>query len=161
MENKVIARTLRLLSQLMELHEANPFKVRSLSNAARKIDKFPQTISSPNPDELEKIDGIGKSTAAKVSELIETGKVAELETLLDQTPEGLVELLSIKGLGPKKLQILWKQLGIDTPGELYYACNENRLIEAKGFGAKTQEDIKKLLEFTMTDRKRTRLNYSH
>src|SRR3546814_16864573 len=77
MENKVIARTLRLLSQLMELHEANPFKVRSLSNAARKIDKFPQTISSLNSDELEKIDGIGKSTAAKVAELIETGKRSE------------------------------------------------------------------------------------
>src|SRR3546814_9706597 len=80
MENKVIARTLRLLSQLMELHEANPFKVRSLSNAARKIDKFPQTISSLNPDELEKIDGIGKSTAAKVAELIETGKRSEEHT---------------------------------------------------------------------------------
>lgn len=151
MENKTIARTLRLLSQLMELHDVNSFKVRSLSNSARKIDKFPQTISSLNPDELEQIDGIGKSTAAKVMELIETGKIAELESLREKTPEGIVELLSIKGLGPKKLQILWSQLGIENPGELYYACIENRLVEAKGFGIKTQEEIKKLLEFTMNN----------
>ncbi|QEC53712.1 DNA polymerase (family 10) [Anseongella ginsenosidimutans] len=151
MENKIIARTLRLLSQLMELHDVNPFKVRSMSNAARKIDKFPQTISSLNPDELEKIEGIGKSTAGKVVELIETGKISELEDLRAETPEGIIELLSIKGLGPKKLQILWKQLGIDNAGELYYACNENRLVEAKGFGIKTQEEIKKLLEFTMNN----------
>src|SRR3546814_11756810 len=97
MENKVIARTLRLLSQLMELHEANPFKVRSLSNAARKIDKFPQTISSLNPDALNKIDGIGKRTAAKVAALNETGKVAGLETIQDKTREGLVDLLTNKG----------------------------------------------------------------
>lgn len=152
MENKTIARTLRLLSQLMELHDGNPFKVRSMSNAARKIDKFPQTISRLNPDELEKIDGIGKSTAGKIVEFIETGQITDLEKLREQTPEGIIELMSIKGLGPKKLKILWKQLGIDTAGELYYACNENRLVEAKGFGAKTQEEIKKLLEFTMNNR---------
>ena len=151
MENKIIARTLRLLSQLMELHGGNPFKVRSVSNAARKIDKFPQTISKLNPDELEKIEGIGKSIAARIVELLETGSMAELEALKADTPEGILELLSIKGLGPKKIQILWKQLGIDNAGELYYACNENRLIEVKGFGAKTQEEIKKLLEFTMNN----------
>lgn len=151
MENKIIARTLRLLSQLMELHGSNAFKVRSMSNAARKIDKFPQTISKLNPDELELIDGIGKSTARKIVELLETGTITELETLRQDTPEGIIELLSIKGLGPKKIEILWKQLGIESAGELYYACNENRLVEVKGFGVKTQEEIRKLLEFTLNN----------
>ncbi|HYH55759.1 MAG TPA: helix-hairpin-helix domain-containing protein, partial [Anseongella sp.] len=149
MENKVIARTLKLLSQLMELHDMNPFKVRSISNAARKIDKFPQSISSINPDELEKIEGIGKSTAAKIMELLETGRIRELEDLRAATPEGIVELLSLKGLGPKKLMVIWKELGIENAGELYYACNENRLVEARGFGIKTQEEIGKLLDFAL------------
>lgn len=149
MENKPIARTLRLLSQLMELHNENPFKIKSVANAAFKIDKLPFAISSKPVSEIDKIDGIGKSIAAKVVELLETGTMAELETLLSQTPPGIVEMLAIKGIGPKKISVIWNDLHIESVGELYYACNENRLIEAKGFGLKTQEEIKKVIEFKM------------
>ena len=102
MENKPIARTLRLLSQLMELHNENPFKVKSVANAAFKIDKLPFALASKPTSEIDKIDGVGKSIASKVIELLETGSVAELETLLEQTPPGIVEMLTIKGIGPKK-----------------------------------------------------------
>lgn len=149
MENKPIARTLRLLSQLMELHNENPFKIKSVANAAFKIDKLPFALASKPTNEFDKIDGIGKSIASKVIELLETGSIAELETLLSQTPPGIVEMLSIKGIGPKKIGIIWNDLHIESIGELYYACNENRLIEAKGFGLKTQEEIKKVIEFKM------------
>jgi DNA polymerase (family 10) len=149
MENKPIARTLRLLSQLMELHDENPFKVKSLANAAFKVDKLPYRIVGKNLAEMEKIDGIGKSTATKIVELLETGSITDLTDLLSATPEGIVEMLGIKGIGPKKISIIWHELGIETVGELYYACNENRLIEAKGFGLKTQEDIVKVIEFRM------------
>ncbi|MEE1944801.1 helix-hairpin-helix domain-containing protein [Pedobacter sp. KR3-3] len=149
MENKPIARTLRLLSQLMELHEENPFKIKSVANAAFKIDKLPFAIAQKPLDELDKIDGIGKSIAGKVIELLQTGTMQELETLLAQTPPGIVEMLGIKGIGPKKIGIIWHELQIENVGELYYACNENRLIEAKGFGLKTQEEIKKIIEFKM------------
>ena len=149
MENKPIARTLRLLSQLMELHEENPFKVKSLVNAAFKVDKLPYRIAGKSLAEMEKIDGIGKSTAAKIVELLETGAITDLTDLLAATPEGIVEMLGIKGIGPKKISVIWRQLGIETVGELYYACNENRLIEAKGFGLKTQEEIVKVIEFRM------------
>lgn len=149
MENKPIARTLRLLSQLMELHNENPFKIKSVANAAFKIDKLPFAISSKPISEIDKIDGVGKSIAAKVVELLETGTIVELETLLRQTPPGIVEMLAIKGIGPKKIGIIWNDLHIESIGELYYACNENRLIEAKGFGLKTQEEIKKVIEFKM------------
>ena len=70
MENKIISRRLRLLSQLMELHEVNPFKIKSIANAAFKVDKLPFPIASKGFDELEKIDGIGKSLAAKIAELL-------------------------------------------------------------------------------------------
>ena len=149
MENKPIARTLRLLSQLMELHNENPFKIKSVANAAFKIDKLPFAIASKPTSEIDKIDGIGKSIASKIIELLETGSIAELETLLSQTPPGIVEMLAIKGIGPKKIATIWHDLNIESVGELYYACNENRLIEAKGFGLKTQEEIKKVLEFKM------------
>lgn len=151
MENKPIARTLRLLSQLMELHEENPFKVKSMANAALKIDKLPFPIASKSLAEMEKIDGLGKSTAAKVAELIETGLITDLQDLIEATPVGIVEMLGIKGIGPKKIGVIWKELGIENIGELLYACNENRLIEAKGFGLKTQEEIRKVIEFKMSN----------
>lgn len=149
MENKPIARTLRLLSQLMELNEVNPFKIKSIANAAFKVDKLPFPLAGKTVAELEKIDGIGKSLAAKIAELLETGTMAELQEMLAATPEGVVEMMGIKGIGPKKVAIIWKELGIENVGELYYACNENRLIEAKGFGLKTQEEIIRLIEFRM------------
>lgn len=149
MENKQIARTLRLLSQLMELYDENPFKVKSMANAAFNADKLPYSIAKRSIEEIEKINGIGKSIAAKIWELIHTAQIEELNTLISQTPEGIIEMLQIKGIGPKKLKVIWKDLNIENTGELYYACNENRLIEAKGFGLKTQEEIKKILEFKM------------
>ncbi|WP_295713115.1 DNA polymerase/3'-5' exonuclease PolX [Mucilaginibacter sp.] len=149
MENKPIARTLRLLSQLMELHEVNPFKIKSIANAAFKVDKLPFPIAGKTLQELEKVDGIGKSIAAKIIELFDTGTIAEMDELLANTPDGVVEMMGIKGIGPKKVAIIWKELGIENTGELFYACNENRLIEAKGFGLKTQEEIRKAIEFRM------------
>ena len=147
MENKQISRQLRFLSQLMELHEENPFKTKSVANAAFKVDKLPFAVAGKPVAELEKIDGIGKSLASRIIELTETGTLAETEQLLHDTPEGVVEMLRIKGIGPKKIGIIWRDLKIDSVGELYYACNENRLIEAKGFGLKTQEQIRKTIEF--------------
>ncbi|RDC58280.1 DNA polymerase/3'-5' exonuclease PolX [Pedobacter chinensis] len=149
MENKTIARTLRLLSQLMELHEENPFKIKSIANAYFKVDKLPFALKDKPFDELDKIDGIGKSLAAKIIELLQTGELKELNDIIQKTPEGIVEMLGIKGIGPKKIAIIWNTLGIESIGELYYACNENRLIEAKGFGLKTQEEIKNAIEFRL------------
>ena len=149
MENKTIAKTLRLLSQLMELHDGNAFKVKSLASAAYTIGKLPYSLSKKSLPELEQINAIGKSTAAKVWELIQTRTIKELEDLYEITPRGVIEIMQIKGLGPKKVLTIWKEMQIEDVGELLYACNENRLLEAKGFGAKTQEEIKKAIEFKM------------
>lgn len=149
MDNKTVAKTFKLLSQLMELHEENPFKIKSIANASFKLDKLPFKLAGKTIEEIEKIDGIGKSISSKIVELLETGSMKELNDLLALTPSGIVEMLGIKGIGPKKISVIWHELKIDTVGELYYACNENRLIEAKGFGLKTQEEIKKVIEFKM------------
>ena len=149
MENKIIVRTLRLLSSLLELHNENPFKVKSVANAAFKVDKLPYPINTRSLAEMEQVDGLGKSIAGKINELIQTNSIQELAELIKLTPPGIIEMMQIKGIGPKKILVIWKDLGIDTVGELYYACNENRLIEAKGFGLKTQEEIKQKIEFNM------------
>lgn len=149
MENKTIARTLRLLSQLMELHDENPFKIKSIANAYFKVDKLPFALKDKPVDEIDKIEGIGKGLASKIIELLQTGELKELNDIIEQTPEGVIEMLAIKGIGPKKIYIIWRTLGIESIGELYYACNENRLIEAKGFGLKTQEEIKNAIEFKL------------
>jgi DNA polymerase (family 10) len=151
MENKDIAKVFKLLSQLMELHKENPFKIKSIANASFKLDNLPFKLKDKTIAELEKIDGVGKSSAAKITELLETGSLKELEDIITETPAGIIDMLSIKGLGPKKIEIIWNVLHIDTIGELYYACNENRLIEAKGFGLKTQEEIKLAIEFKMAN----------
>ncbi len=149
MENKQISRHLRFLSQLMELHEENPFKIKSIANAAFKVDKLPFSLAGKTVAELDKIDGIGKSIAEKIAELLETGTLKETESYLKNTPAGIIEMLGTKGIGPKKIVVIWHELHIDSVGELYYACNENRLIEAKGFGLKTQEQIRKTIEFNI------------
>ena len=98
---------------------------------------------------MEQIEGLGKSTAAKIWGLVHENSIPELHNLIEKTPEGIVEMLGIKGIGPKKIIVIWKDLGIENVGELYYACNENRLVEAKGFGSKTQEEIIRIIEFKM------------
>ena len=151
MDNKKIAKTIRLYAQLMELHGENAFRTKAIAAAAFKLDKLPFLITSQSLEKLGEVPGIGKSTADKVASLVSTGSFPELDQLLSATPEGILEMLTLKGLGPKKIQIIWRDLGIETIGELFYACNENRLIEAKGFGLKTQEEIKRAIEFSIAN----------
>ncbi|MGK6352694.1 helix-hairpin-helix domain-containing protein [Parapedobacter sp. DT-150] len=151
MDNKSIAKTVKRYAQLMELHGENPFRTKAIAAAAFKLDKLPFAITPQSIDALSEVPGIGNSTARKIETLLHSGTFPELDSLLAATPEGILEMMSIKGLGPKKIQIIWKTLGIETLGELYYACNENRLVEAKGFGLKTQEEIKRIIEFSIAN----------
>lgn len=148
MENKAIAKTFKLCSQLMEVFNENPFRTKAMAAASFKVNKLPFPAVDATPDQLSEQQGIGKSTAEKIISIIETGSFPELDQLVSKTPHGVLDMLSIKGLGPKKIQVIWRELGIESVGELLYACNENRLVEAKGFGLKTQEEIRKAIEFS-------------
>jgi len=129
----------------MELHDGNPFKIRSLANAAFRLSKA--HVPAITEAHLAEIDGIGKSIAKTVIEIAQKNTSAELEELLAKTPKGVIEMLEVKGLGPKKVKQLWRELEIESVGALLYACNENRLVTLKGFGAKTQESVKSSIEF--------------
>ena len=142
MTNKDVAKTFQLLGKLLELHGENPFKTRSYSSAYVTIRKLGYPVLGKSKEELQEVPGIGKAISEKIVELNDTGELVLLNKYLDQTPKGIVQLLQVKGFGPKKVKAVWKEMGIESPGELLYACQENRLVELKGFGAKSQETLK-------------------
>ena len=147
MTNKEIAAKFALLGELMELYEENPFKIKSYQNAYRTIRSMDSEIADLSSQEIQKIPGIGIAIAEKIEEIKSKGSFSFLDQYVEKTPEGILHMLQIKGLGPKKIKTIWDQLEIDSIGGLMYAINENRLIELKGFGQKTQEDIKQKLLF--------------
>ncbi|GAB3013534.1 helix-hairpin-helix domain-containing protein [Niabella terrae] len=147
MENAAIAEQFSLLSKLLDIHGEDPNKARSYSIAAFQIDRLEQQLSADDLSPLNGIRGIGSSIRAKVSEWLETGRIQELEDLLKTTPVSIIEMLQIKGLGPKKIHTVWKEMGISSIGELEYACNENRLERYKGFGPKTQTNVLEAIRF--------------
>lgn len=152
MTNRGIANAFNQLASIMELHGENKFKIRSYQNAYRTLRSFEKPLAELSDAEIGEIKGVGKAIAGKIRELVDGGTMATLERYKSQTPEGLVALLGIKGLGVKKIQTVWKDLGIESPGELYYACMENRLVSLKGFGEKTQKDIEEKLAYHLQSR---------
>ena len=152
MTNPEIARRFNTLAKLMELHKDNPFKIRSYVSAYNKLRKMDAPLAGKSEAELQEIEGVGKAIAAKIHELCTTGRMETLEKWRAKTPEGIQEMLTIRGFGPKKVKAVWDGLGVTTVGQLLYAINENRLVELKGFGAKTQETLREKLEFHQRSR---------
>lgn len=136
----------------MELHDENPFKVRSYINAVAALELVEEPLAGKGLAELEVIGGVGKSIAARIVALSVSGSFEELDQLFAATPPGVVEMLRIKGIGPKKVRTIWKETGIASLEELLEACEQDKLSKIKGFGAKTQENIKQALLFTQRNR---------
>lgn len=152
MDNKIIANHFSLLSQLMEIHGENSFRAKSYAAAAFTIKKLPLQLSELPNEQISSLKGIGTSSAEKIREILTTGKISQLEKLLEKTPEGVVEMLQIKGMGPKKIYTIWKEMEIENPGELLYACLENRLKLYKGFGEKTQQNIIEAIQYYLKNK---------
>jgi DNA polymerase (family 10) len=147
MQNKEILKLIKLNASLLELHNENEFKVRSYSSAAYTLDKINIQLSSLSLPELEKLQGVGKSIASKIFEISKNNTFSELQDLLANTPPEVVEMLDIKGIGPKKVRLIWKELEIVTIEQLVVACKDGRIAKLKGFGDKLQEEILEFLEF--------------
>jgi DNA polymerase (family 10) len=150
MDNSALADNFSLLSKLMDIHGENSFKTRTYSIAAYNIENLPAPLKDTPRDKLFSIKGIGESVGQKVVEMLDTGKLGILQEYITNTPAGVVEMLNIKGIGPKKINTIWKEMEIESIGELLYACNENRLTRFKGFGAKTQQNVQEAIEFYFT-----------
>lgn len=152
MDNKGIARSFALLAKLMELKGENPFKIRSYQKASGLLSKLGAPLSEMSDDEIGALEGVGTAINGKIRELLSTGQMNTLERYKAEVPEGIQELVMVKGIGVKKVKISWERLGIESATELLYACNENRLVELKGFGKKTQRDLKQQLEYYLSNR---------
>lgn len=152
MDNYGIAENLSLLAKLTDIHGENSFKAKSYSSAAFAIEKLPVQLSEMPLEKIPGIKGIGSSTAQKVIELLQTGKISALEEKIFSTPPGVLEMLKIKGIGPKKIHSIWKEMGVESIGELLYACKENRLKNYKGFGEKTQQNVIDFIEFYLKNK---------
>jgi DNA polymerase (family X) len=145
MDKQEIIHILEEIGTLLELQGESPFKSRAYTTGARIIAGLdtPELQELVRSGKLRSLKGIGAALAEKINELVTTGRLTYYETLKQQVPAGLLEMLTIPGMGPKKVKAIYDQLSITTVGELEYACHENRLVELPGFGRKTQENILK------------------
>jgi DNA polymerase (family X) len=148
-DNSFIADQFSLLAKLMDIHGENSFKTKSYSIAAFNIEKLPQQLVDIDPGQIFGIKGIGDAIGKKIIQIIQTGELPLLKEFIQKTPPGLIEMLDIKNLGPKKIATIWKEMEIESVGELLYACNENRLLLYKGFGEKSQKNIQDSIEFIL------------
>jgi DNA polymerase (family X) len=147
MGNKSIPQVLEEIGMLLEIKGENQFKTRAYYNAAKTLSGIDNLENIITQKRLREIKGIGEALSKKIEEYAETGGMAYFETLKQEIPESLLELMGIPNLGPKKIKVLYDKLGITNTGELEYACKENRLITLPGFGEKTQQKILKGIEF--------------
>jgi DNA polymerase (family 10) len=142
MDKKEVARILTEIAGLLELKGENPFKSRAYVNAARAIESLEGDLEEHVREaRLLEVENIGAKIAEKINELVTSGHLLYYESLKAETPPGLIEMIRIPGFGPKRAKAVYDALGIQTVGELEYACHENRLADLKGFGAKSQENI--------------------
>ncbi len=142
MDKEKVAEILVEIGTLLELKGENPFKTRAYANGARTIEGLSEPLTKLVAEKrLGEIKGIGAALEQKITELVETGKLKYYEELKASIAPGLIEMLEISGLGPKKIQAMNKQLGIDSIEKLEAACKAGKVAELDGFGEKTQTNI--------------------
>ncbi|MBB5172686.1 DNA polymerase/3'-5' exonuclease PolX [Texcoconibacillus texcoconensis] len=144
MNKKEIIKVLEQIAVYMEIKGENAFRVSAYRKAAQALEQDERSLR--DIDDVSKLNGIGKGTAAIINELIETGESSVLNELKEEIPEGLIPLLKLPGLGGKKLGKLYQELGVKDRETLKEACESNRIQELAGFGKKSEEKILHALE---------------
>ncbi|SOE23250.1 DNA polymerase (family 10) [Spirosomataceae bacterium TFI 002] len=156
--NSTISEILELTSKLLTLHDRDENRAKALGAISFTIDRLTDSIFNLDTTEIQKIRGIGKSVATSIEEIKTTGSLAELDGLIAETPEGVLELFKVKGIGVKKIKTLWKELGIDNLNELRIACENGKIAGTKGFGEKTQTSILESLVFIQAQAGKLRMD---
>lgn len=148
MENLEISAVLGELGDLLEIQGSNPFRIRAYRNAVRTISGLTQSLASmlEAGDDLTELPGIGKDIAKYIGELIETGALARLDEIGREVPRSLIELVKLDGVGPKKVQKLWQELGVTGIDELVQAIEAGRVAGLDGFGETTVAKISRAIE---------------
>lgn len=157
--NSDITMVLNELADLLEIKGANAFRVRAYREAARSIDGLGRNLSEmvAEEEDLNQLPGIGKSMAEKIQEIVHTGKLGQLEKLKKKIPGELSELLTLPGLGPKRVRKLHDKLGVNSRDDLAEAAQAGKIHQMEGLGAKTEQKIVRELEKRRDKEKRFRL----
>jgi DNA polymerase (family 10) len=151
MDKDRVAEILTEIGTLLELKGENPFKTRAYENAARALESLTEPLEKLIAENrLAEIKGIGEGIQKKIAELVTTGKLAYYDELKASIPPGLVEMLGIPGVGPKKVKALNDKLGIETIEQLEAACKAGKVAGLAGFGEKTQSKILEGIQFKRT-----------
>ncbi|MFP3855198.1 MAG: helix-hairpin-helix domain-containing protein, partial [Anaerolineales bacterium] len=148
MANSEIARVLGRYADLLEIQDANRFRVRAYREAARTINTFPRPIEKAlaEGEDLTELHGIGEDMRAHIAEIAETGTMEQYEDLAQEVPESLIEIMNLEGVGPKRTKRLWQELDIVDLDTLEQAAQDDRIKELDGFGQKTQQSILEEIE---------------
>ena len=142
MDRTQIVGILNFMADLLDLESDNPFRSRSYRSGARALEALTGDLKElVDSGELTTVKGIGDSIAGVIADLLETGTTVRREELLEAIPQGVREMLSIAGLGPKKIRSIWKDMGIEDIDSLAQACKEGKVAGFKGFGAKSEAKI--------------------
>ncbi|HMA11596.1 MAG TPA: helix-hairpin-helix domain-containing protein, partial [Steroidobacteraceae bacterium] len=146
--NADIAAIFDEIADLLEIEGANPFRIRAYRNAARTLRELPQEarVLLERGESLKRLPGIGDDLAAKISEIVSSGRCGLLERLHKELPPAITELLHIPGIGPKRVKTLYHDLDIQTVEQLYRAARDGRIRELPGFGEKTEHNIQQAVE---------------
>ena len=161
MQNPDIARLFDEVADLLEIQDANPFRVRAYRNAARTIRDFPEPIADlvrTGTKDLTDIAGIGDDLAEKITAIVTTGELPLRKQLASKLPAGLLDLLRIPGLGPKRVKLLYKKLKVKSAADLAAALDKGRIQKLKGFGPKMEEKIRAGLGQAQVGERRMLLN---
>jgi len=145
MQNPDIARLFDEVADLLEIQDANPFRVRAYRNAARTIRDFPEPLTDlvrAGTKDLTDIAGIGDDLAEKITAIVTTGELPLQKELARKLPAGLLDLLRIPGLGPKRVKLLYKKLKVKSAADLATALDKGRVQKLKGFGPKMEEKMR-------------------
>ncbi len=134
------------IAQLLDLKGENPFKIRAYTNAARAFQVYQGNLQEDvESGALLKIDGVGKAVAEKAGEFVRTGKLEYYEKLQQEFPPGIFDLFNLQGLGARKIKALWEELGVESITDLQEAIDQGAVAKLDGFGAKTQENLRKAI----------------
>jgi DNA polymerase (family 10) len=144
--NDAVEAALLEYSELLSIVTDDRFKPRAYEKAARAVGGYPADLDGMELKEILAIPGVGKSIGEKVEEFLRTGSMAGLEELRMKIPPGVREMTAIAGLGPKKAMVLYRELGISDVDELRHALDAGQLAGLKGFGARSEENIRRGIE---------------
>jgi len=161
MQNPDIARLFDEVADLLEIQDANPFRVRAYRNAARTIRDFPEPLADlvrAGTKDLTDIAGIGDDLAEKITEIATKGELALRKQLAAKLPAGLLDLLRIPGLGPKRVKLLYKKLKVKSASDLSKALDQGKIQKLKGFGPKIEEKMRAGLGQAQVTERRMLLN---